>query len=94
MKMPSFETGIKYLYDDTIAQLHKSEAVLPADMNPWNPNAANPIGGNTYYLQPVIHAAEGMDLELIGEIVTRKTLNAMKSLESVNVQKVGPKRVI
>jgi TP901 family phage tail tape measure protein len=90
MKMPSFESGVKYLYGDTIAQLHKKEAVLPEDMNPWNPSAKNPIGGNNiYYVSPTINAAPGMDIEQLTDVATRKIVDVLAKNNSNSMAKVG-----
>ena len=90
MGMPSFKTGVNYLYDDTIAQLHQGEAVLPENINPWNPAATNPIGGNTYYVAPVINAAPGMDENAITDLAVTKVMAAFKQAEN----KVGSQRNI
>ncbi|MGA1046807.1 MAG: hypothetical protein ACO3UU_02265, partial [Minisyncoccia bacterium] len=82
MGMPSFKTGVNYLYDDTIAQLHQGEAVLPKDINPWNPNATNPIGGNTYYVAPVIHAAPGMDENTLANLAAQRVHDIFKKADS------------
>jgi hypothetical protein len=73
MKLPSFETGVNTLYSDTIAQLHKNEAVVPAEFNPWNPAASSPLGG-TYTInnQISVEAAPGMNTEELAAAVARK----------------------
>ena len=43
--VPSFDVGINRLPHDTLAYLHKDEAVVPAKYNEFNPNAAK--AGNT-----------------------------------------------
>ena len=40
-KTPSYDVGTKYVPSDQLALLHKGEAVLRADQNPWNPANAN-----------------------------------------------------
>ena len=37
--IPKFENGINNVPADMLAKLHKNEAVIPANMNPFNPNA-------------------------------------------------------
>jgi TP901 family phage tail tape measure protein len=37
--IPKFATGINFIPSEMIAQLHPGEAVIPANMNPFNPNA-------------------------------------------------------
>jgi len=81
MSMPSYKTGVKYLYDDTIAQLHKGEAVIPENMNPWNPNSNSSIGGTTYYIQPTINAAPGMDENALANLTAQKVHNIFKEKE-------------
>lgn len=39
MYVPSFDTGINVLPNDTLAMLHAGEAVVPAKYNEFNPNA-------------------------------------------------------
>jgi outer membrane protein OmpA-like peptidoglycan-associated protein len=39
MSVPKFENGINMVPADMLAMLHKNEAVVPANMNPFNPNA-------------------------------------------------------
>lgn len=49
MSIPKFENGINSVPVDMLAQLHKNEAVIPANMNPFNPNANNAtISGAVY----------------------------------------------
>ena len=81
MKMPSFKTGIKYLASDTIAQLHAKEMVVPENMNPFNPTATNPIGGGTYYIQPTINAAPGMDENMITDLAVQKVMTQLKDID-------------
>ena len=37
--LPRFDVGINRVPKDMIAQIHKDEAIVPANMNPFNPNA-------------------------------------------------------
>jgi TP901 family phage tail tape measure protein len=39
MSIPKFENGINMVPADMLAMIHKNEAVIPANMNPFNPNA-------------------------------------------------------
>ena len=73
MSMPSYKSGVKYLYDDTIAQLHKGEAVIPEHMNPFNPNASAPLSPN-YSINNsfTINAADGMDIDALTNKVAAK----------------------
>jgi hypothetical protein len=47
--VPKFENGINSVPVDMLAQLHKNEAVIPANMNPFNPNANNATMSGTVY---------------------------------------------
>ena len=89
MSLPSFDDGVNNLYTDIIAQLHKNEAVVPAEFNPWNPNASNPIGG-TYTInnQISIQASPGMNTEELANVVARKI--EMQNRETM--VKIGVKR--
>jgi len=73
MSVPSYKTGVTYLYDDTIAQLHKGEAVIPEHMNPFNPNASAPLFPN-YSINNsfTINAADGMDIDALTNKVAAK----------------------
>jgi TP901 family phage tail tape measure protein len=44
MNIPKFQNGINMVPADMIAMLHKNEAVVPANMNPFNPNSNGTIG--------------------------------------------------
>jgi len=46
--IPKFENGINMVPADMLALLHKNEAVLPANMNPFNPNASAAATGSVY----------------------------------------------
>ena len=79
MSMPSYYTGAKYVYDDTIAELHKGEMVVPSGMNPNNPFEMSSTGGGTYYIQPTINAAPGMDEMALARMATDMTLRALEN---------------
>ena len=42
--MRGFAVGTKYVEQDQIAQIHKGEAIIPANSNPYNPNSRNTSG--------------------------------------------------
>ena len=46
--VPMFENGINMVPANMLALLHKNEAVIPANMNPFNPNAAAAVSGSVY----------------------------------------------
>jgi hypothetical protein len=46
--IPKFENGINMVPADMLALLHKNEAVVPANMNPFNPNASAAVSGSVY----------------------------------------------
>jgi TP901 family phage tail tape measure protein len=70
--IPKFENGINSVPVDMLAQLHANEAVIPANMNPFNPNANNATMGNTYNFAPTINAAPGMDENTLTNLVIKK----------------------
>ena len=46
--VPMFENGINMVPANMLAMLHKNEAVIPANMNPFNPNASAAVSGSVY----------------------------------------------
>jgi len=46
--VPQFENGINMVPANMLAMLHKDEAVIPANMNPFNPNASAAVSGSVY----------------------------------------------
>lgn len=46
-EIPKLATGTNFVPFDTMAFLHKGEAVVPAANNPSNPGASNPVGGGS-----------------------------------------------
>lgn len=48
----AFAVGTNYVERDQLALIHKGEAIIPANMNPYNPNSNNTVGGgDTFILQ-------------------------------------------
>ena len=94
--IPKFDDGINMVPADMLAMIHKNEAVIPANMNPYNPNASsNNLGGDRVYtIAPVINAAAGMDENMIADVATRKVLQAMQNLDRLNTSKLGVSRVV
>ena len=68
MKLPKFEAGINVVPEDMLALIHKNEAVVPANMNPFNPNATSSAiaSGSVYNIQ----------VELNGTTVTAQDVAA------------------
>jgi TP901 family phage tail tape measure protein len=60
--VPMFENGINMVPANMLAMLHKDEAVIPANMNPFNPNATAAATGSVY----------NINVELNGTNVTAK----------------------
>ena len=60
--VPMFENGINMVPANMLAMLHKNEAVVPANMNPFNPNASAAVSGSVY----------NINVELNGTTVTAK----------------------
>jgi TP901 family phage tail tape measure protein len=49
-QITGFATGINFVPNDMIAQIHQGEAIVPANMNPYNPNAQmNGLGGGKQF---------------------------------------------
>jgi TP901 family phage tail tape measure protein len=88
--IPQLKTGVNNVPADMLAMLHKNEAVVPANMNPFNPNANNAtMGGATYNITNNINGYDG-NLEQLSSMVTQKTITAIKSLDSRNAKMAGP----
>jgi hypothetical protein len=60
--VPQFKDGINMVPADMLALIHKNEAVVPANMNPFNPNASAAVSGSVY----------NINVELNGTTVTAK----------------------
>ena len=87
--IPKFDQGINMVPADMLAMIHKNEAVVPASMNPFNPNANNATMGNTIYLTNNITAAPGMDTELLARRVADMTKQSLSAEMNINASKVG-----
>jgi TP901 family phage tail tape measure protein len=90
MSMPSYYTGAKYIYDDTIAKLHKGEMVVPSGMNPNNPFATNAGGGISINMPLTVNAAPGMDEDYL---INKAAIKVQKAMETA-LTKVGTERNI
>ena len=71
MSMPSYKNGVKYLYGDTIAKLHKGEAVLPENINPWNPNAKAPNSNALYNINVTLNGSD-MDPDDVAKAISKQ----------------------
>lgn len=90
INIPKFDSGINMVPADMLAMLHKNEAVVPANMNPFNPNANNAtIGGAVYNITNNINGYDG-DLNQLSNLVTQKTITAINSLDSRTAKMNGP----
>jgi TP901 family phage tail tape measure protein len=66
--IPMFENGINMVPANMLAMLHKNEAVVPANMNPFNPNAtSSAIASGSVY---------NINVELNGTTVTAQDVAA------------------
>ena len=94
LNIPKFETGINSVPVDMLAMLHANEAVIPANMNPFNPNANNAtMGGATYNITNNINGYDG-DLNQLSNIITQRTMTAIKTLDSTNAKMVGTNKTV
>lgn len=74
--LPKYAVGTNYIDKDQVAVVHKGEAIIPEQSNPWNPNATNPYtnnggGGDTFILQ--------VDMDRISDV--NKLINIVNELQ-------------
>ena len=82
MSVPQFKDGINMVPADMLAMIHKNEAIVPAAMNPFNPNANNAtMAPAVYNISMTNNAAEGMDINTYSDMTTRKVLAEIKRLD-------------
>ena len=82
--LPGFAMGINRVPYDMTARLHADEAVVPAVMNPFNPNAkTNGMGGNTDRLEGLV---EGLTKEVqrLQSIVNDGNRQATRTADATN----------
>jgi len=87
--VPKFHDGINNVPADMLAQLQKNEAVIPANMNPFNPNANNATMGGTYNITNNINGFDG-DINQLSRMVTQQTITAIKTLDNRTASSLGP----
>jgi hypothetical protein len=102
--IPQFKTGINLVPQDMLAMIHKNESIIPATMNPFNPEAAMPKynfsrssfnvsgggeSGASYTVNQNIYASDGMDIEALSNIIVRKAEAVIGQKAKVNVKMVG-----
>jgi LysM repeat protein len=70
--LPMFKDGINMVPADMLALLHKNEAVVPANMNPFNPNASASASGSVYNINVELNGtnvtAQDVALEIRNEM--------------------------
>ena len=92
ISIPKFENGINMVPADMLAMIHKNEAVVPANMNPFNPNANNAtMGGGVYNITNNINGAD-CDINALSDMVTRKTVDSIKTMSKISVKSMGESR--
>jgi hypothetical protein len=94
---------------DMLAMIHKNESIIPASMNPFNPEAAMPrynfdrtsfgirgegSSGASYTVNQNIYASEGMDVEALSNIIVRKAEAVIGQKAKINVKMVGQEKSI
>jgi hypothetical protein len=107
--IPQFDTGINLVPQDMLAMIHKNESIIPASMNPFNPEAAMPrynfdrpsfgirgegSSGASYTVNQNIYASEGMDVEALSNIIVRKAEAVIGQKAKINVKMVGQEKSI
>jgi TP901 family phage tail tape measure protein len=104
VNVPKFESGINVVPQDMLAMIHKNESIIPASMNPFNPEAAMPrynfdrpsfgirgegSSGASYTVNQNIYASEGMDVEALSNMIVKKAEVVIGQKAKVNVKMVG-----
>ena len=102
--VPKFKNGINVVPQDMLAMIHKNESIVPASMNPFNPDAAMPkynfnrssfnvrgdgAIGASYTVNQNIYASDGMDVEALSNMIVKKAEVVIGQKAKVNVKMVG-----
>ena len=102
--IPQFKTGINVVPEDMLAMIHKNESIIPATMNPFNPEATMPrynfnkssfnvrgdgAIGASYTVNQNIYASEGMDVEALSNMIVKKAEVVIGQKAKINVKMVG-----
>jgi TP901 family phage tail tape measure protein len=89
MNLPRFEAGINMVPADMLAMIHKNEAVVPAHMNPFNPNATSSAiaSGSVYNISVELNGTNVTAQDVATQIHREMKLKEMAA--GVN-RRVGP----
>ncbi len=89
MNLPRFEAGINMVPADMLALIHKNEAVIPANMNPFNPNATTSAiaSGSVYNISVELNGTNVTAQDVATQIHREMKLKEMAA--GVN-RRVGP----
>jgi hypothetical protein len=85
--IPRFKTGVNRVPQDMLAMIHKNEAVLPAKINPYNPNATNiaDSGGTVYNINMPITSNNANPSGVADEVMRRLRVELNKNNKSNKV---------
>ena len=83
--IPKFEDGINMVPANMVAQLHKNEAVIPANMNPFNPNATAAATGSVYNINVELNGTNLTAKDVAREIHNEMRIKEMTSGINRNV---------
>jgi TP901 family phage tail tape measure protein len=89
INLPKFEAGINMVPADMLALIHKNEAVIPANMNPFNPNATSSAiaSGSVYNISVELNGTNVTAQDVATQIHREMKLKEMAA--GVN-RRVGP----
>lgn len=78
-RIPAFAKGTNYVPFDTKAFIHQGEAIIPADNNPSNPRANNPIGQAINYDGMFNGATFNVRSDNDAKLIARETFNLQQA---------------